>query len=105
MSINIKNKEAERLLSEIKQKTGKGTSQVVLDLLRAEHRRISDDEQRCVAEALERAEGDLSEEEKRRVAEALAWTHRWQAKIAAKRRPDAPPIDEILHWDENGLPI
>jgi hypothetical protein len=86
MSINIKNKEAERLLEEIKQKTGKGTSEVVLDLLRAEHIR-------------------LSEELQRQVAEDLKWLERWRAKIEAKRRPDAPPIDEILQWDENGLPV
>jgi hypothetical protein len=86
MSINIKNKEAERLLAEIKRKTGKGTSEVVLDLLRAEHARLTEDQQR-------------------RVAEALEWTRQWQAKIAAETRPDAPAIDEILQWDENGLPI
>jgi hypothetical protein len=39
------------------------------------------------------------------VAEAIEWTRQWQARIAAKKRPDAPPIDEILQWDENGLPI
>jgi hypothetical protein len=86
MSINIKNKEAERLLSAIKQKTGKGTSEVVLGLLRAEHARLTEDQQR-------------------RVAEAIEWTRQWQARIAAETRPDAPPIDEILQWDEDGLPI
>ena len=40
MSINIKNKEAERLLAEIKQKTGKGTSQIVLELLRDERAKL-----------------------------------------------------------------
>lgn len=86
MSINIKNKEAERLLSEIKRKTGKGTSEVVLDLLRAEHSKLTADEQRRIA-------GDLE------------WLEQWRAQIAANRLPDAPPIDEILQWDENGLPI
>lgn len=85
MSINIKNKEAERLLAEIKRSTGKGTSQVVLELLRAERAKLDADKER-------------------RVAEALEWTRRWQAKIAAATRPDAPPIDEILQWDEHGLP-
>ena len=85
MSINIKNKEAERLLAEIKQKTGKGTSQIVLDLLRAERARIDADKQKSVAEA-------------------LAWTRHWQADIAARTPPDAPSVDEILQWDENGLP-
>jgi hypothetical protein len=86
MSINIKNKEAERLLEDIKKKTGKGTSEVMLGLLRAEHARLSD-------------------ELKKQVAEDLKWLEQWRAKIEAKRRPDAPPIDEILQWDENGLPI
>jgi hypothetical protein len=86
MSINIKNREAERLLAEIKQKTGKGTSEVVLDLLRAEHKR-------------------LDEKLQRQIAEDLKWLEKWRAKIEAERLPDAPPIDEILQWDENGLPI
>jgi len=86
MSINIKNQEAERLLAEIKRKTGKGTSEVVLDLLRAEHSRLTEDQQR-------------------RVADDLKWLEEWRAKIEARKRPDAPPIDEILQWDENGLPI
>jgi hypothetical protein len=86
MSINIKNKEADRLLSEIKQKTGKGTSQVVLDLLRAEHRR-------------------LDEKLRKQVAEDVEWLKQLRAKIQAEKLPDAPPIDEILQWDEDGLPI
>ena len=86
MSINIKNQEAERLLAEIKRKTGKGTSEVVLELLRAEHSRLTEDQQR-------------------RVADDLKWLEEWRAKIEARKRPDAPPIDEILQWDENGLPI
>ena len=86
MSINIKNKEAERLLTEIKRKTGKGTSEVVLGLLRAEHARLTDDV-------------------KRQVEEDVKWLKQWRAKIEAKKRADAPSIDEILQWDENGLPI
>jgi hypothetical protein len=86
MSINIKNKEAERLLADIKQKTGKGTSQIVLDLLRAEHAKLGTDQQR-------------------RVAEALEWTRKWRERIAAATPPDVPSVDETLQWDENGLPI
>jgi hypothetical protein len=86
MSINIKNKEAERLLADIKKKSGKGTSEVMLELLRKEHAR-------------------LTEEFKQRVADDLEWLKQWRAKIEAEKRPDAPPIDEILQWDENGLPI
>ncbi len=36
MSINLKNREAEVLLAELKAATGKGTSQIVLELLRRE---------------------------------------------------------------------
>ncbi len=39
MSINIKNKEAERLLAELKARTGRGTTDLLLDLLRQEHER------------------------------------------------------------------
>jgi hypothetical protein len=40
VSINIKNKEAEHLLAVLKDVTGKGTSQLILDLLRAEYKRL-----------------------------------------------------------------
>jgi hypothetical protein len=36
MSINIKNREAEALLGEIKVATGKGTTELLLELLRTE---------------------------------------------------------------------
>lgn len=85
MSINIKNKEAERLLAEIKQRTGKGASQIVLDLLRAE-----------------RAKLEASKEE--RIKRALAATRELQEAWARAKIADPRPIDEILAYDENGLP-
>jgi ribonuclease VapC len=77
MAINIKNKEAERLLAEIKQRTGMGASEIVLELLRSEHAKLELDKQRRVAEALERM-------------------RHWQATVAAATRPDAPPVDMIV---------
>jgi hypothetical protein len=41
VSINIKNKEADRLLAEFKSATGKGASELVLDLLRKESARFA----------------------------------------------------------------
>jgi hypothetical protein len=85
MSINIKNKEAERLLAEIRQATGKGTSQIVLDLLRAEREKLEADRRHGLAGALKST---------RRLQEAWA-----QAEIV-----DPRPVDEILAYDEHGLP-
>lgn len=86
MSINIKNKEAERLLAEIKQKTGRGTTDLLLDLLRKERARLDEDLQRRIREGLE------ADERMRRS---------WNARPVV----DPRPIEEILEWDENGLPI
>lgn len=85
MSINIKNKEAERLLAEIKQKTGRGTTDLLLDLLRKERARLDDDLERRVREGFEADE---------RLRKA------WHALPVV----DPRPFDEILEWDENGLP-
>jgi hypothetical protein len=40
MSVNIKNREVETLLAELKQATGLGVSRIVLDLLRREADRV-----------------------------------------------------------------
>jgi hypothetical protein len=86
VSINIKNKEAERLLDEIKARTGKGTTDLLLDLLRRERARLDEDVQRRIQEGLE------ADERLRRS---------WNARPVV----DPRPIDEILAWDEDGLPI
>lgn len=85
MSINIKNKEAERLLGEIKKITGKGATDLVLELLRQEKARLDGALEREIADGLESAR-ILREE--------------WN------KRPlvDPRPIEEILDYDENGLP-
>ncbi len=85
MSINIKNKEAERLLKEIKAQTGKGTSAIVLDLLRREHERLSKELEREIQEGLESM---------RLLQES------WNARPLV----DPRPVEEILDYDENGLP-
>lgn len=87
MSINIKNKEAERLLAEIKQATGKGTSALVLDLLRAEKER------------LERKHAQTREEKWAIIREI-------QEQVKRETPPGAPSFEEIIEdmYDENGLP-
>lgn len=83
MSVNIKNREVEALLGEIKRATGKGTSGIVLDLLRKE------------AVRLRRRRGV---ERLRRRIDALA--RRYRARLPARQvAPDA-----IVGYDKNGLP-
>ena len=43
MSIDVKNEEAERLVAELTKKTGKGTTDLLLDLLRREKERVDAD--------------------------------------------------------------
>lgn len=87
MSINIKNKEAESLLAEIKQATGKGTSAIVLDLLRAEK---------------ERLEGAR----KKTREEKWAIIRDVQERVRRSTPPDAPSYEQIMDemYDEDGLP-
>jgi antitoxin VapB len=89
MSINIKNKEADRLLAELKDATGKGASELILELLRAERARL--------AEA-----GPATEEE--RVRRALEATREMQRLWRESPVIDPRSPDEILGYDENGLP-
>jgi hypothetical protein len=90
MSINIKNKEADRLLAELKRTTGRGASELVLDLLRKEHARITRDR----AAPAERAE----------VERILAATREMQRLWRESPVIDTRTPDEILGYDENGLP-
>lgn len=86
MSINIKNREAEELLRELKRRTGKGTTDLLLDLLRREKARVDADFEARLANARE---------------EDCQLQERW-SKLPVV---DPRPIDEILAFDENGLPI
>jgi antitoxin VapB len=83
MSINIKNREAEALLGEIKAATGKGTTELLLELLRAEAER-----QRKVRDIDER---------RRRLRDICR-------EAAAKLPVNPPTPDEIIGYDEDGLP-
>jgi antitoxin VapB len=83
MSVNIKNREVESLLAEIKSATGKGTSRIVLELLRSEAARLH--RQRNIAQ-------------RRRRIERL--TKRYSARLPS--HPVSP--DEIVGYDEVGLP-
>jgi len=84
MAINIKNREVEELLDEIKLATGKGPTSVMLDLLRKEAERL-------------RRERDI-EERSRRIDEIV---RRSSAKWPAG---EGPTPDEIIGYDEDGLP-
>jgi hypothetical protein len=85
MSINIKNKEAERLLSELKARTGRGATDLLLDLLRKEQAR-------------------LDEERERRIQEGFEADRRLRESWYARPLVDPRPVDEILSYDEDGLP-
>ena len=86
MSINVKNQEAERLVAELKTRTGKGTTDLLLGLLRREKERLDRDVEKRIAEGLE---------VDRRLRE------RWLARPAI----DPRPLDQIIEYDENGLPV
>lgn len=85
MSINVKNAEAEALVTELKQRTGKGTTDLLLDLLRREKVRL---------EAEHEAKVERAMQINRRIRE------RWLARpIVDPRTPE-----EIFDYDETGLP-
>ena len=84
MAINIKNREVETLLEEIKHATGRGPTAVMLELLRKEVERI-------------RRARDI-EERSRRIDEIV---RRSSAKWPAG---EGPTPDEIIGYDEDGLP-
>ena len=83
MSVNIKNREVEALLAEIKAATRKGTSRIVLELLRKEAQRLR---------------RTLGTDNRRRKVDEI--TRRYRARL-----PERPlPAEEIVGYDENGLP-
>ncbi len=83
MAINIKNREAEALLCEIKAATGKGVTEIVLDLAQVEAERL-------------RKQRDI-ERRRRLIDEA---TERYAARLG----PDRPSLDELVGYGEDGLP-
>jgi hypothetical protein len=86
MSINIKNREAEELIAELKRRTGKGTTDLLLDLLRREKAKSDSDREAAVKDALEE-------------------TRRLQERWARLPVIDPRPFDEIVAFDDDGLPI
>lgn len=85
MAINIKNREAEALLSELKQLTGKGTSRIVLELLREEAGKLRGDRARDIAER------------RRQILEI-------GRQVRARLPADLPSDEDIIGYDEYGLP-
>ena len=85
MSINIKNKEAERLLGELKARTGRGTTDLLLELLRKEQAR-------------------LDHELERRIQEGLEADERLRKAWVALPVIDPRPLSEGVEYDEDGLP-
>ncbi|MBM3560822.1 MAG: PSK operon transcription factor [Alphaproteobacteria bacterium] len=83
MALNVKNREVEALVAELKAATGKGTTELLLDLLRRE--------------AAARRRPDDIEERLKRVA---AITRRAAARLPKRRRT----IEDIIGYDERGLP-
>jgi antitoxin VapB len=83
MAINIKNAEVESLLDELKAATGKGVTEIVLDLARREVHR-----QRRLRELDERRD------------RIRALSARYRARLPAQ--PASP--DEIIGYDDDGLP-
>lgn len=85
MSINVKNREAEALVAKLRQRTGKGTTDLLLDLLRREDERLQRD----------------FEAEFQRAMEDNRWLQdRWNSRPVI----DPRSAEEILTYDENGLP-
>lgn len=85
MALNIKNEEAHRLAQELAKSTGKSITQVVTDALREAY----DKSHRRRAAEIEDIVSQL---------DAIA------EHYAQLRRLDHRPADEILGYDENGLP-
>jgi len=85
MSITIENAEVEALLADLTQTTRRTAPDLLLDVVRRERERLSD-------------------EAERRIAEGLAADEAMRRRLAASGLDDPRPIDEILAWDEYGLP-
>lgn len=83
MPINIRNREVEQLVDELRHATGRGITEIVLDLLRREVART-------------RRLRDLDE----RLRRIESLTARYRARLPAQTEtPEA-----ILGYDEHGLP-
>ncbi|MEL6062731.1 MULTISPECIES: type II toxin-antitoxin system VapB family antitoxin [unclassified Methylobacterium] len=86
MSITIENAEVEALLADLTETTRRTAPDLLLDLLRREQARMSGEAERRIAEGLAADE---------------AMRRRWHASPVV----DPRPIEQILAYDENGLPV
>ncbi|MCJ2097141.1 type II toxin-antitoxin system VapB family antitoxin [Methylobacterium sp. J-072] len=85
MSITIDNAEVEALLADLTATTHRAAPDLLLELLRRERERVED-------------------EAERRIAEGLAADEAMRRRLNASPLVDPRPIDEILAYDEHGLP-
>lgn len=85
MSITIENAEIEALVADLTETTRRKAPDLLLELLRRERERMSG-------------------EAERRIAEGLAADEAMRRRLAASEIDVPGPIDEILAWDEHGLP-
>lgn len=85
MAVNIKNREVEELLSELKVATGQGTTEIIRALLRK-----------------------AVDEERRRIQRRRAYREGVLDRICREARAKAVNLDktpdEIIGYDEHGLP-
>jgi len=85
MSITIDNAEVEALLADLTATTHRAAPDLLLELLRRERARVED-------------------EAERRIAEGLAADETMRRRFKASPIVDPRPIEEILAYDEHGLP-
>ncbi|GEP06973.1 type II toxin-antitoxin system VapB family antitoxin [Methylobacterium oxalidis] len=85
MTIRIDHEEIEALIADLAARTGRDRDALILDALRRER---------------ERLEGDRA-----RAAEGLAADAELRARWHARPLADPRPVDAILAYDENGLPV
>ncbi|MDH2309725.1 type II toxin-antitoxin system VapB family antitoxin [Methylobacterium brachiatum] len=85
MSITIDNAEVEALLADLTATTHRAAPDLLLELLRRERARVAEDRER-------------------RIAEGLAADETMRHRFEASRIVDPRPIEEILAYDESGLP-
>ncbi len=86
MSINVKNARVEELVAKLKKQTGKGTTDLLLDLLERENERLEADFQVRLR---------IAEEEDRRIRD----------RFNSRPLLDPRPLSEMIEYDENGLPV
>ena len=85
MSITIDNAEVEALLADLTATTHRAAPDLLLELLRRGRARVAEDRER-------------------RITEGLAADETMRRRFEASQIVDPRPIEEILAYDESGLP-